>query len=134
VNQDNKGQPQQGGQKQPAQGQQPGKNPGQQTQQPSEKPGRVRTKAEFKRTRQSRRVLVFRRSEPFQDEEWTSAMKIASSRTARLVQIQLFFKRGEFSGRVNVGLRARRTSGRRRIENRRPRINFGFIKRILRIV
>jgi len=39
VNQDNKGQPQQGGQNNQQQGQQPGKNPGQQTQQPSEKPG-----------------------------------------------------------------------------------------------
>src|SRR5712672_2391423 len=39
--QDNKGQPQQGGQNNQSgqQGQQPGKNPGQQTQQPSEKPG-----------------------------------------------------------------------------------------------
>jgi len=41
MNQDNKGQPQQGGQNNQSgqQGQQPGKNPGQQTQQPSEKPG-----------------------------------------------------------------------------------------------
>ena len=41
MNQDNKGQPQQGGQSNPPgqQGQQPGKSPGQQTQQPSEKPG-----------------------------------------------------------------------------------------------
>jgi hypothetical protein len=41
MNQDNKGQPQQGdGQSKPdQQGQQPGRNPGQQTQQPSEKPG-----------------------------------------------------------------------------------------------
>jgi hypothetical protein len=41
MNQDNKGQPQQGGQsnKPGQQGQQPGQKPGQQTQQPSEKPG-----------------------------------------------------------------------------------------------
>jgi hypothetical protein len=41
MNQDNKTQPQQGGQtsKTDQQGQQPGQNPGQQTQQPSEKPG-----------------------------------------------------------------------------------------------
>jgi hypothetical protein len=41
MNQDNKSQPQQGGQsnKPGQQGQQPGQKPGQQTQQPSEKPG-----------------------------------------------------------------------------------------------
>jgi hypothetical protein len=41
MNQDNKGQPQQGGQstKPGQQGQQPGHNPGQQTQTPSDKPG-----------------------------------------------------------------------------------------------
>jgi hypothetical protein len=41
MNQDNKGQPQQGGQsnKPGQQGQQPGQNPGQQTQQPNQKSG-----------------------------------------------------------------------------------------------
>jgi hypothetical protein len=56
MNQDDKGQPQQGGQsnKPGQQGQQPGQKPGQQTQQPSEKPDRAQARADFERIRPRR--------------------------------------------------------------------------------
>ena len=71
INQDNKGQPQQGDQnnKPGQQGQQPAQNPGQQTQQPSQKPSQDANKTEFERAPPSGGVLVFRllRSQPFRD-------------------------------------------------------------------
>jgi hypothetical protein len=61
MNQDNKGQPQQGGQStNPGQqGQQPGHNPGQQTQKPSEKPGQGTGKSWFGKNPATRRGSPF---------------------------------------------------------------------------